>query len=54
MSSIAEQLAHIQNLSKADATGDKSAHRELLRAIRELQLIAETPLETLYRVNYQV
>lgn len=52
--SVPETLAKIQELAAAEAAGEKNAHAELLKAIRELQLAAETPLETTSRMNFQV
>ncbi|KAJ5195606.1 S-adenosyl-L-methionine-dependent methyltransferase [Penicillium cinerascens] len=52
--SVPEILAKIQGLAAAEAAGEKNAHAELLKAIRELQLAAETPLETTSRMNFQI
>lgn len=52
--SVSEALAKVQTLAAAEAAGNKDVHAELLRSIRELQLAAETPLETTSRLNFQV
>jgi hypothetical protein len=52
--SVSEALAQVQKLAAAEEAGDKDAHASLLKAIRELQLAAETPLETTSRFNFQV
>ncbi|KAJ5643409.1 uncharacterized protein N7484_005916 [Penicillium longicatenatum] len=51
---VSEALAKVQNLISEEASGNKDAHADLLRAIRELQLAVETPLETTSRVNFQM
>lgn len=51
---ISEKLAEVQRLADAETSGDKDAHVSLLKAIRELQLAAETTLETTSRFNFQV
>lgn len=52
--SVSEPLSKVQKLVSEEASGNKDAHADLLKAIRELQLAAETPLETTSRVNFQV
>lgn len=52
--SVSEALAQVQKLVAAEEAGDKDAHANLLKAIRDLQLAAETPLETTSRFNFQV
>lgn len=52
--SVSEALAKVQTLAADEAAGNKEAHAELLRSIRELQLAAETSLETTSRLNFQV
>ncbi|KAJ5645199.1 hypothetical protein N7507_011210 [Penicillium longicatenatum] len=52
--SVSEALAKVQNLISEEASGNKDAHADLLKAIRELQLAVETPLETTSRVNFQM
>lgn len=52
--SLSEVLARVQTLAAKEAAGDKDSHADLLRAIRELQLAAEAPLETTSRLNFQV
>lgn len=52
--SLSEKLAQVQKLVAAEEAGDKDAHANLLREIRELQLAAETPLETTSRLNFQI
>ena len=51
---VLEELACVQRLAEAEAAGDQKAHPELLKAIRRLQLTAETPIETTSRLNFQV
>lgn len=51
---VSRELAEVQRLVAAEAAGDKNAHGELLRAIRQLQLAVETPVETTSRFNFQV
>ncbi|OJJ62358.1 hypothetical protein ASPSYDRAFT_55239 [Aspergillus sydowii CBS 593.65] len=50
---IRQRLDHIQKLAKDDANGDPLAHKELLTAIRGLQLDVENPFDTLFRLNFQ-
>jgi hypothetical protein len=52
--SFNKALAKVLSLAGREALGDKDHHAGLLRAIRELQLAAETPLETTSRLNFQV
>ncbi|KAB8274790.1 S-adenosyl-L-methionine-dependent methyltransferase [Aspergillus minisclerotigenes] len=51
---VSRELAEVQRLVVAEAAGDKNAHGELLRAIRQLQLAVETPVETTSRFNFQI
>ena len=51
--SVSEAIAKVQRLA-LEESGNKDAHADLLKAIRELQLAAETPLETTSRLNFQV
>ncbi|KAE8343044.1 hypothetical protein BDV24DRAFT_129606 [Aspergillus arachidicola] len=51
---VSRELAEVQRLVAAEAAGDKNAHGELLRAIRQLQLAVETPVETTSRFNFQI
>ncbi|KAJ6008469.1 hypothetical protein N7540_012445 [Penicillium herquei] len=51
--SVSEAISKVQRLA-AEESGNKNAHADLLRAIRELQLAAETPLETTSRMNFQI
>ncbi|KAJ5720455.1 O-methyltransferase [Penicillium malachiteum] len=51
--SVSEAIAKVQRLA-AEESGNKDSHADLLRAIRELQLAAETPLETTSRMNFQI
>ncbi|KAF7718265.1 Uncharacterized protein PECH_002080 [Penicillium ucsense] len=51
---LSEALAKVQTLVAQDASGNKDSHATLLQAIRELQLEAETPLETTSRLNFQI
>lgn len=51
---VLEQIENLQQLAAAEAAGDETAHHELLREIRALQLAVETPLETTSRINFQV
>lgn len=50
---VSEALAKVQTLAADEAAGNKNAHADLLKAIRNLQLAAETPLETTSRLNFQ-
>ncbi|KAJ5594911.1 uncharacterized protein N7459_001119 [Penicillium hispanicum] len=52
--SVSEALAKVQTLAADEAAGNKNAHADLLKAIRHLQLAAETPLETTSRLNFQI
>lgn len=52
--SFNKALAKVLSLAGREALGDKDHHAGLLRAIRELQLAVETPLETTSRLNFQV
>ncbi|KAJ5541027.1 hypothetical protein N7494_006103 [Penicillium frequentans] len=52
--SVSEALSKVQKLVSEEASGNKDAHADLLKAVRELQLAAETPLETTSRVNFQI
>ncbi|KAJ5168553.1 uncharacterized protein N7482_004147 [Penicillium canariense] len=52
--SVLEVLAKVQGLAAEEAAGNIGCHADLLRAIRELQLAAETPLETTSRLNFQI
>ncbi|KAJ6010878.1 hypothetical protein N7451_002290 [Penicillium sp. IBT 35674x] len=52
--SVSEALLKVQQLVSEEASGNKDAHGDLLKAIRALQLAAETPLETTSRVNFQI
>jgi hypothetical protein len=51
---VFEEITKVQKLAAAEAAGDEKAHGELLKAIRALQLAAETPIETTSRLNFQV
>jgi hypothetical protein len=51
---LSEALSKVQTLAAQEAAGNKDSHADLLRAIRDLQLAAETPLETTSRLNFQV
>ncbi|KAJ5923775.1 S-adenosyl-L-methionine-dependent methyltransferase [Penicillium verhagenii] len=52
--SVSEVLSKVQKLAAEESSGNKDAHADLLKAIRELQLAAETPLETTSRLNFQI
>ena len=54
MTAILNQLRKVEELATADAEGNARAHGELLKAIKTLQLAAETPVETTSRLNFQV
>ncbi len=54
MTAVQNELRRLEELAAADASGDAKAHGELLRGISVLQLAAETPLETTFRLNFQV
>ncbi|THC94221.1 hypothetical protein EYZ11_006320 [Aspergillus tanneri] len=51
---IFDDIATVQQLAQAEAIGDRHAHGRLLSAIRQLQLTAETPVETTSRLNFQI
>ncbi|KAJ5173354.1 hypothetical protein N7492_005947 [Penicillium capsulatum] len=51
--SLAGALAKVNTLAAEEAAGNQDVHGDLLRAIRELQLATETPLETTSRLNFQ-
>jgi hypothetical protein len=51
---LSAALEKVQALAVQEAAGNKDSHADLLRAIRELQLAVETPLETTSRLNFQV
>ncbi|KAJ5716130.1 hypothetical protein N7493_008041 [Penicillium malachiteum] len=50
---LSEAVAKVQRLAAVESE-NKDFHADLLRAIRELQLAAETPLETTSRMNFQI
>ncbi|UNI14259.1 hypothetical protein JDV02_000906 [Purpureocillium takamizusanense] len=52
--SVQEQLERLQRLASQDAEGDGSAHKALLKGIRDLQLTVESPIETTSRLNFQI
>ncbi|KAJ6446468.1 S-adenosyl-L-methionine-dependent methyltransferase [Purpureocillium lavendulum] len=51
--SIQEQVERLQALAAQDAAGNATAHANLLKGIRALQLSVETPIETASRLNFQ-
>ena len=51
---LSQALNKVQSLVAAEAEGNEKVHGDLLKAIRDLQLAAETPLETTSRFNFQV
>lgn len=54
MTSVLSELQKLEELAAADAAGDAKAHGELLKGISRLLIVAETPLETTSRLNFQV
>lgn len=54
MTVVLNQLQKLEKLAAADAAGDAKAHGELLKGISQLLVLAETPLETTSRLNFQV
>ena len=54
MTTILDQIRKLEKLAAADIAGDARAHVELLKGIHNLQLVAETPIETTSRLNFQV
>ncbi|KAI4108835.1 MAG: hypothetical protein L6R37_000833 [Teloschistes peruensis] len=53
MTSVLSELQKLEELAAADAAGDAKAHGELLKGISRLLIVAETPLETTSRLNFQ-
>ncbi|KAL8776123.1 MAG: hypothetical protein Q9194_003354 [Teloschistes cf. exilis] len=53
MTSVLCELQKLEKLAAADAAGDAKAHGELLKGISRLLIVAETPLETTSRLNFQ-
>ncbi|KAI4243074.1 MAG: hypothetical protein LQ352_007105 [Teloschistes flavicans] len=53
MTVVLNQLQKLEKLAAADAAGDAKAHGELLKGISQLLVLAETPLETTSRLNFQ-
>ena len=51
---LSEAIDKVQKAAKADTTGTGQRHVDLLEAIRELNLAAETPAETLMRMRFEV
>lgn len=47
-------IENVQRAAKADANGTGQPHADLLDAVRELNLAAETPAETLMRMRFEV
>ena len=47
-------IENVQRAAKADANGTGQPHVDLLDAVRELNLAAETPAETLMRMRFEV
>ncbi|KAJ5646966.1 S-adenosyl-L-methionine-dependent methyltransferase [Penicillium lividum] len=52
--SVSDAFSKVQKLVSEESAGNKNAHAALLKAIRELQLTVETPLETTSRLNFQI
>ncbi|KAI4198040.1 MAG: hypothetical protein LQ350_005551 [Teloschistes chrysophthalmus] len=53
MTAVLNELEKLEKLAAADAGGDAKAHGELLKGISRLLIVAETPLETTSRLNFQ-
>ena len=53
-SGIFKAIMNVQEAAQADIIDTGQAHVELLEAIRQLNLAAETPSETLMRMRFQV
>ena len=51
---IQRALSNVQAKATADSTGTGQAHADLLDAIKELSLAAESPAETLMRMRFEV
>lgn len=51
---VLEAIENVQRAAKADANGTGQPHVDLLDAVRELNLAAETPAETLMRMRFEV
>ena len=55
MSVLSSAIDEVVAAARADAVGsDPKAHTNLLQSIHKLTLAAETPLETVKRILYQV
>ncbi|KAJ5759510.1 S-adenosyl-L-methionine-dependent methyltransferase [Penicillium odoratum] len=52
--SVSDALSKVQKLVSEESAGNNNTHAALLKAIRELQLAVETPLETTSRLNFQI
>ncbi|KAL8708440.1 MAG: hypothetical protein Q9225_007601 [Loekoesia sp. 1 TL-2023] len=53
MTAVLDELRRLEKLAAADAAGDAKAHGELLKGLGTLLLAAETPVETISRLNFQ-
>ena len=51
---VQQAIANVQEAAHADTTKSGQAHADFLEAIRQLNLVAETPRETLMRVRFEV
>ena len=51
---VQNAIANVQKTAQADTTKSGQAHADFLEAIRQLNLVAETPRETLMRVRFEV
>lgn len=51
---VFEAIENVQKAAQADSAGTGQSHMELLEAIHQLKLAAETPSETLMRMRLQV
>lgn len=52
--SIPEALSSVNQLTAELLKGDSYIHNDLIKAIRELQLAVEMPVNTNSRFNFQV
>lgn len=54
ISDLSKAIENVQKAAQADTDGSGQAHVDLLEAIHQLNLTAETPSETLMRMRFQV
>lgn len=54
MTSLLLLIENVKNAAVAASSGGQAEHVRLLSTISSLQLAAEEPLETMYRIGHQV